>query len=125
MCRFPFPTIALVIGWRSEMWIWNGYAPFLPAGRVVVTLRMYPWNMQQAIIVSSSLDTPTVEHPVANREVLSRAQAEYEEMPGLHLTDNQAARLWACEAESCRAVLTDLEAAGFMGRTRTGAFIRR
>jgi hypothetical protein len=65
----------------------------------------------------------TSSHPV-NLDVLRRVRAEYDEMPGLHLTDKQAARLWGCDAESCRAVLAALEGSGFLVRSRVGGFVR-
>ena len=74
--------------------------------------------------MSQSNDAPIAEPRSTSLDVLRRVRAEYDEMPGLHLTDKQAARLWACDAESCRAVLAELEAAGFLIRTREGAFAR-
>jgi len=74
--------------------------------------------------VNSPTNATIVEHRAAPRDVLSRVRAEYEEMPGLNLTDKQAARLWACDPEACRAVLAELETAGFLVRTRAGAFVR-
>jgi hypothetical protein len=67
--------------------------------------------------------SPTSSRSV-NVDVLRRARAEYDEMPGLHLTDRQAARLWGCDADSCRAVLAQLEGVGFLVRSRTGGFVR-
>jgi len=56
---------------------------------------------------------------------LYRIRAEYEEMPGLKLTPGQAQRLLGLDHESCDALLADLVGAGFLARTRDGAFIRR
>ena len=53
-----------------------------------------------------------------------RAEAEFLEMPGLKLTEAQAARLWSCEADVAGAVLTRLTESLFLTRTRTGAFCR-
>jgi hypothetical protein len=53
-----------------------------------------------------------------------RAEAEFLEMPGLKLTEAQAARLWSCDADVAGAVLTGLTESLFLTRTRTGAFCR-
>jgi hypothetical protein len=53
-----------------------------------------------------------------------RAEAEFLEMPGLKLTEAQAARLWSCEADVAVAVLTRLTESLFLTRTRSGAFRR-
>jgi hypothetical protein len=54
---------------------------------------------------------------------LQRAQADYLEMPGLRLTEAQAARLWCFDAELCRRVLAALVESRFLVRTRN-SFIR-
>jgi len=56
---------------------------------------------------------------------LRRIRAEYGEMPGLKLTPAQAQRLWGLDRESCDRWLTCLVTAGFLARTRDGAFVRR
>jgi len=53
-----------------------------------------------------------------------RAEAEFLEMPGLKLTEAQAARLWSCDADVAMAVLTRLTESLFLIRTRSGAFCR-
>ncbi len=54
-------------------------------------------------------------------EVLTRAMAEFLEMPGLHLTERQAARLWGCCSHSIsEAVLTHLARQPLLIRTRNG-----
>ncbi len=55
-------------------------------------------------------------------ELLWRARGEYLEMPGLHLTVPQAARLWALDAAVCDAVLSHLAASGFLRQTAAGTF---
>ena len=45
-------------------------------------------------------------------------------MPGLLLTEAQAARLWAFNELLCRAVLTHLVDMHFLVRTRQSAFAR-
>jgi DNA-binding IclR family transcriptional regulator len=58
-------------------------------------------------------------------DVLYRIRAEYSEMPGLKLTAAQAQRLLGVERESCDRCLASLVTAGFLARTRDGAFVRR
>jgi hypothetical protein len=55
---------------------------------------------------------------------LRRARAEFLEMPGLILTQAQAARLWCCDADLSGAVLSRLEETRFLVRTQNGSFIR-
>lgn len=57
-------------------------------------------------------------------EALRRVKAEYLEMPGLRLTRDQAARLWAFEPQLCDAVLTALVDAQFLVCTRGARFVR-
>jgi len=45
-------------------------------------------------------------------------------MPGLRLTEAQAARLWGIDLTMCSALLRELIDAGFLFRTRDGAFMR-
>ena len=55
---------------------------------------------------------------------LRRAQAEFLEMPGLQLTEAQAARLWSFDSALCSAVLTSLVESRFLVRTRNASFAR-
>jgi hypothetical protein len=48
---------------------------------------------------------------------LHLVQAEYLEMPGLHLTRPQIQRLWGLEDEACDALLEQLLATHFLRRT--------
>ena len=45
-------------------------------------------------------------------------------MPGLQLTEAQAARLWASDSRVCGAVLQKLVENRFLVRTRNSAFAR-
>jgi hypothetical protein len=45
-------------------------------------------------------------------------------MPGLQLTEAQAARLWSFDSALCSAVLSALVKSGFLVRTRSAAFVR-
>lgn len=56
--------------------------------------------------------------------ILNRAKAEFLEMPGLQLTEAQAARLWSCGAEVSFAVLQSLTQSRFLMRGRNGRFTR-
>jgi len=55
---------------------------------------------------------------------LRRAQAEFLEMPGLQLTEAQAARLWIFDSALCSAVLTALVESRFLIRSRNASFSR-
>ena len=46
--------------------------------------------------------------------VIDRVRGEFNEMPGLRLTRNQAARLWALDPMSCDEILNRLVAASFL-----------
>ena len=52
-----------------------------------------------------------------------RIRSEFLEMPGLRLTPAQAARLWALDRPTSDRVLGDLTSAGFLVRTRAGAYL--
>ena len=51
-------------------------------------------------------------------DALRRAQAEFREMPGLKLTEAQAARLLSFDSALCSAVLATLVDQRFLTRTR-------
>ena len=55
---------------------------------------------------------------------LQLIRAEYYEIPGLHLTKPQVQRLWNLDTTTCDAVLEALEAAMFLRRTGTGAYVK-
>jgi hypothetical protein len=52
-----------------------------------------------------------------------RVRAEYLEMPDLCLTPGQAARFWATDPALTEQVLDGLASAGFLGRSRSGAYV--
>jgi len=56
--------------------------------------------------------------------LLERVRSEFLEMPGLRLTSNQAARLWALDRTTSERVLDGLVDSGFLGRSRDGAYLR-
>jgi hypothetical protein len=55
--------------------------------------------------------------------LLAIVRGEYLEMPGLRLTRQQAQRLWSLDADTCETLLTTLEAAQFLRRTRDGDYV--
>jgi hypothetical protein len=56
-------------------------------------------------------------------QLLTRIRSEFSEMPGLRLTLQQARRLLNLDTITCAAALSVLEAAGFLAKTREGAFV--
>ena len=56
--------------------------------------------------------------------LLRRIQSEYQEMPGLTLTQAQAERLWDLDRTTCSTVLAALTERGFLKRTPAGTYIR-
>ena len=56
--------------------------------------------------------------------LFQRVQSEFREMPGLHLTQLQACRLWGLDRETCGSLLSRLVDAKFLTRTRDGAFVQ-
>lgn len=57
-------------------------------------------------------------------QLTARIRAEFQEMPCLTLTVQQAMRLWHLDQRVCRAVLDSLVRARFLVETRRGAFRR-
>jgi hypothetical protein len=55
---------------------------------------------------------------------LGLIRAEYRELPDLHLTLTQARRLWGLNEPMGRAIFSALLDAGFLTRTRSGAYVR-
>jgi hypothetical protein len=55
--------------------------------------------------------------------LLAIVRGEFLEMPGLRLTRQQAQRLWALDAETCNALLSSLDRAGFLRRTPRGDYV--
>ena len=50
------------------------------------------------------------------RKLVQRIREEFDEMPGLRFTVNEAARFWAIDEVTCASVLMQLAAAGFLAR---------
>ncbi len=58
-----------------------------------------------------------------DESVLTRARAEYLEMPGLRLTSAQAQRLWGLDRRTCEELLAALTKTRFLARTKDGSFV--
>ena len=56
-------------------------------------------------------------------DCLPLVQAEYHEMPGLHLTKPQIRRLWGLDTVTCDALLDVLETTGFLSRTKRDGYV--
>jgi len=76
-------------------------------------------------------DHDAVEAPIAEHHhdegitsLLRRIRSEFIEMPGLRLTPAQAARLWGMERHTSERILDGLALAGFLSKTREGAYLR-
>ena len=65
-------------------------------------------------------------NPAAERfdAALRRAQAEFNEMPGLNLTVAQASRLWSFDSALCSEILSTLVERRFLVRIRNESFAR-
>ena len=60
----------------------------------------------------------------AFRELSTRIEAEYVEMPGLSVTLPQAQRLWTADRHTCQTVFDRLIARGVLRMTVRGRFVR-
>jgi hypothetical protein len=56
--------------------------------------------------------------------MLWRIQCEFNEMPGLTLTEAQARRLWGLDGNTCRLILCTLLERRFLRRTTSGMYVR-
>jgi len=57
-------------------------------------------------------------------DLLVRIRAEYTEMPGLRVTEEQAQRLWGLDAATCRQALDCLIEVRFLTQTAYGQYSR-
>ena len=57
------------------------------------------------------------------QNVIDRVRGEFNEMPGLRLTPEQAARLWGLDPKSCNHVLRSLVSSSFL-RWSDGSVVR-
>jgi hypothetical protein len=56
--------------------------------------------------------------------MIRRVQCEFNEMPGLKLTEAQARRLWGLDGNTCRLILCTLLERRFLRRTASGMYVR-
>jgi len=56
--------------------------------------------------------------------LVERVRGEFNEMPGLQLTEAQAARLWGLEPTACRRVVEQLVGDEFLRWTASGRIAR-
>lgn len=52
----------------------------------------------------------------ADADLKHRIQTEFRDMPGMHLSGDQAARLWSLDHATCNRLLGELVASGFLRR---------
>jgi len=57
------------------------------------------------------------------QNIIERVRGEFNEMPGLRLTPEQAARLWGLDAKACSEVLRALVSSSFL-RWSSGCVVR-
>ena len=58
-------------------------------------------------------------------EWLQLIRAEYQEIPGLHLTKPQVQRLWGLDPVTCDELLSTLEDVKFLRKTQNNGYVRR
>jgi hypothetical protein len=56
--------------------------------------------------------------------LVERVRGEFNEMPGMQLTEEQASRLWGLEPTACHGVVEFLVGAEFLRRTPSGRIAR-
>jgi hypothetical protein len=78
------------------------------------------WPQHQTSIEENA--TMTAEQASAS-EMLRLIQAEYLEIPGLHLTKPQVQRLWGLDSYACDAMLDALVAVRFLRRNHRDAYV--
>jgi hypothetical protein len=66
-----------------------------------------------------------VQEQITINQWLQLIRAEYQEVPGLHLTKPQVQRLWGLDAATCDALLSALEDVKFLRKTQNNGYVRR
>jgi hypothetical protein len=61
---------------------------------------------------------------MVNQTLLQRVRSEFLEMPGLHLTPAQAARLWHMDSTLCEEIIDCLVGCAFLRWTAAGEVVR-
>jgi hypothetical protein len=59
----------------------------------------------------------------ASTDLIRMIQAEYLEIPGLHLTKRQVQRLWSLDPHTCDAMLDVLVSVRFLRRTARDGYV--
>ena len=72
---------------------------------------------------AGSVPTGDRRNPTGRTGLALRVQHEFEEMPGLALTPDQARRLFALRSDVCARVLQELVSSGVLERTRQGRYV--
>jgi hypothetical protein len=57
-------------------------------------------------------------------KLVDRVRGDFNEMPGMQLTEAQAARLWGVEPTACRSIVDLLVGSSFLRRTPAGRIAR-
>lgn len=57
-------------------------------------------------------------------DLVSRAEGEYREMPGMCVTPKQAQRLWGLDSTTCELVLATLVEHGVVRQTHGGMYVK-
>jgi hypothetical protein len=70
------------------------------------------------------MDTGTPARVEDLARLVERVRGEFNEMPGMQLTEAQAARLWGVEPKACRSVVEMLLGIEFLRRTPSGRIAR-
>lgn len=65
----------------------------------------------------------TTQLPASARDVASRIERDFREMPNLALTAAQAVRLWHLDAALCQRALEHLVGAHVLARTGDGRYV--
>jgi hypothetical protein len=107
---------------RAELPTPEGYGVVIASIRHAATLMAKGNCTMEDTTLATFADVET-EAAETFARALRRAQGEFMEMPGLRLTEAQAARLWSFDSRLCSAVLTALVESRFLIRSRN-AFSR-
>lgn len=70
------------------------------------------------------MDRSVSKRPEDLGKIVERVRSEFNEMPGMQLTEAQAARLWGLEPTACRGVVEQLVGDAFLRRTPNGRIVR-
>lgn len=79
--------------------------------------------METSIAVPVQTSRSSAGKQITNADWLRRIRAEYNEMPGVNLTRQQAKRLWGLDDATCDSLLGALVDARFLRLTASGTYI--